>query len=131
MIATYRPSIFSAQIAESRKPDCSGECENIKRGHCHRAVHAAKAAMLSDKRNAFGFALPSRLFPPGPYPVFENGKGARYLREYAPLHLPQVEHGLSAAYQALIKSGRRPRRILDIGSGPGTVPLALRTVIHR
>ncbi len=105
--------------------------KNLKRGYCHRTVHAAKAAMLSGKLNPFGFSSRSRLFPPGSYPVFENGKGARYLREYAPLHLPQVEHGLSAAYQALIKSGRCPRRILDVGSGPGTVPLALRNVIHR
>ena len=85
--------------------------------------------MLARERPTFfGF---SSIFRRDAYPVFEKGIGARYLREYVPLHLPQVEQGLRQAHGAIVKTGRRPSRILDIGSGPGTVAMGLRNLIHR
>ena len=67
------------------------------------------------------------LFPSGKYPSFEEGRGVQYVSEYLPLHLPQLEHGLEMAYRSLQENlpVDRAIRLLDIGSGPASVALAL------
>ena len=103
-------------------------CDNIECGNCHGLIHRALEAMHGDEESQ-ACGTVSKMFPPREYPVFENGMAFRYLREYAPLHLPQVMAGLLAAYRGLSACGRRPRTVLDIGSGPATVALALQMLI--
>jgi hypothetical protein len=114
----------------ARTEACCGDCGNIAARHCTKSVHNARAVMLANQ-GATGSRNPGRMFPGAAYPVFENGLGMRYLREYAPLHLPQVEHGLGVAYAEIVRTGMNPSRILDIGSGPGTTALALRNLLER
>jgi len=56
------------------------------------------------------------------YPIFQGKECVQYLQEYALFHLPQIEYPL----QKTLRVTRKPNKgkILDMGSGPGTVPLA-------
>lgn len=70
----------------------------------------------------------------GPYPVFENNQCVQYIQEYLPFHLPRIE---TALRKVLLYFGKellyqnRPIRILDLGSGPATVPLAFCRQLDR
>ncbi|MCX9026166.1 MAG: hypothetical protein OIN85_08750 [Candidatus Methanoperedens sp.] len=59
------------------------------------------------------------------YPVFENDDCIAYLHQYVPFHLPQIEHVLKSILQSDIFFDKPTINILDIGSGPATVSLAL------
>mgnify|MGYP001566131260 CR=1 FL=1 len=97
-------------------------CQNLGAGKCTERVHAAMAGMAQSSNYT---RTNVRLFPPGAYPTFENGRGAQYLHEYVPLHMPQVEVGIAQAYRSLRSSfsASGPVRVLDVGSGPATVAL--------
>lgn len=57
------------------------------------------------------------------YPIFEGLKCFQYLQEYVPLHLPQIEYVLK---DVMLKYDfdDMALNIMDIGTGPATVPLA-------
>jgi len=63
------------------------------------------------------------LFDEPEYTIFEGAKCIQYLQEYVPFHIPQIEYVLCNTLQKL-KCIPKKRSILDIGSGPATVPLA-------
>ncbi len=63
------------------------------------------------------------LFDKPEYPIFEGAECIQYLQEYLPFHIPQIEYVLRNTLQKL-KSIPKKGSILDIGSGPATVPLA-------
>ena len=112
-------TITSAATAQANLP-----CPNLVTGICTQRVHEAMGRMLAGQDKG-----PYRggLFPSGKYPSFEEGRGAQYVSEYLPLHLPQLEYGLEMAYRSLqgTLSAGRAIRLLDIGSGPASVALAL------
>ncbi len=58
------------------------------------------------------------------YPIFEGDECRQYLHEYVPLHLPQIVYVLRHILQKTIFGEAQSIKILDIGSGPATVPLA-------
>jgi len=59
------------------------------------------------------------------YPNFEGDYCIRYLHQYLPFHIPQIEHVLKSILQSDIFFDKSTINILDIGSGPATVPLSL------
>ncbi|VVB50540.1 Uncharacterised protein [uncultured archaeon] len=59
------------------------------------------------------------------YPVFDKYDCIEYLHQYTPFHLPQIEHVLKSILQSDIFFDKSTINILDIGSGPATVSLAL------
>jgi hypothetical protein len=65
------------------------------------------------------------------YPYFEGDDCIRYLHQYLPFHLPQIEHVLKSVLQSDIFIDKSTINILDIGSGPATVPLALLKLSNR
>ena len=106
-------------------------CANLANGRCTQRIHDAMQGMLAGRQSTFGHG---RLFPAGAYPEFENGQGTQYVREYLPLHLPQLEHGIARAFQSLqaaLPVTTRPIRILDIGSGPASVALSLDRLVAQ
>ncbi len=117
--------IMQMTSSSSTPVGCVPACANLVAGRCTPRVHAAMAGMLAVAPRE---CAPGRLFAPGAYPLFENGRGARYVREYLPLHLPQLEYGLEQAFPTVCdahQSPGRPIRVLDVGSGPASVPMAL------
>lgn len=58
------------------------------------------------------------------YPIFEGDECKKYIHEYVPLHLPQIVYVLRRILQKTIFEEAQSIKILDIGTGPATVPLA-------
>lgn len=58
------------------------------------------------------------------YPIFEGDECKKYIHEYVPLHLPQIVYVLRHILQKTIFEEAQSIKILDIGTGPATVPLA-------
>lgn len=59
------------------------------------------------------------------YPVFDKDDCIAYLHQYSPFHLPQIEYVLKSILQSDIFIDKSTINILDIGSGPATVSVAL------
>lgn len=59
------------------------------------------------------------------YRKLEGPECIQYLHEYVPLHLPQITYVLSDILTRKIFTDNQTINIMDFGSGPATVPLAL------
>ena len=123
--ATTETTILAATAVGVKVP-----CQNRATGICTHRVHDAMEDMLAGQDNPH---YRGGLFPSGKYPSFEEGRGVQYVSEYLPLHLPQLEHGLEMAYRSLQETlpVDRAIRLLDIGSGPASVALALERLTSR
>ena len=58
------------------------------------------------------------------YPVLEGDECIQYLHEYVPFHLPQIQCGLKTVLKSGIFDHLKNINIIDVGSGPATVPFA-------
>lgn len=105
-----------------------GRCKCQAAGTCSPRVHAALASVLGAS-TSMGYR--GGLFTSS-YPAFDDKEQCiRYVLEYVPFHLQQVEMGLLQAARTISEQWPkdRPVRVLDIGSGPGTVALALERLV--
>ncbi len=75
------------------------------------------------KRNIYFKVYKGDLFKGKGYPIPEGKKCFQYLQEYVPFHLPQIEYVLKDV-MAKYCFDDMALNIMDIGSGPATVPLA-------
>lgn len=101
-------------------------CDNSQNHFCNQNVHAIIFKMLEKYPDWISGAFKRGLLDP-PYHVFENKACVQYIQWYVPFHFPQIETVLREVLDYFRKEllyQERPIRILDIGSGPATVPLA-------
>lgn len=79
--------------------------------------------MLSEQRNENSGGI---LFKYGKYPTFDRFNYNQYIREYVPFHFPQIKYALNDVLSQIANLNSKPQvlNILDVGSGPATVPLA-------
>jgi len=101
-------------------------CDNSQNNFCNQNVHTIIFKMLEKYPDWISKTFKPGLFDP-PYRVFENEECVQYIQWYVPFHFPQIETVLREVLDIFRKELRyqeRPIRILDIGSGPATVPLA-------
>jgi hypothetical protein len=97
-------------------------CRNIIERFCNENVHN-----IIEKMGQGRFSdhyIGGHLFDCCEYRIFEGQVCIQYLQEYVPLHLPQIEHVLSAVMRESSDLLNNPVNIMDLGSGPATVPLA-------
>jgi hypothetical protein len=108
---------------------CAG-CANLAAGHCTNRIHSAVTRMIGGRGKP---AYVGGLFSAAGYPGFTGTQCVQYVQEYLPFHLPQIEHGLFNAYKAIGATfpADRPVRVLDIGSGPASVALALDCLVSN
>ena len=96
-------------------------CKNIINDYCNGNVHNIIEKM-GQKRFKEGFR--GGLFIDEKYPVFEGDECIQYLQEYVPFHLPQIEYVLRNIICEYRYFANHTINIMDVGSGPATVPLA-------
>lgn len=97
-------------------------CRNLESGFCNENVHKIieKMAQRRDKKNYIGGLFGDST----KYPILEGNECIQYLQEHLPFHLPQIEYVLSDVMRKFRDFFNDTVYILDIGSGPATVPLA-------
>lgn len=101
-------------------------CDNTQNQFCNQNVHTIIFKMLEKYPDWISGAFERGLLDP-PYHVFENEECVQYIQWYVPFHFPQIETAMRPVLIDLMRKQLfkvRPIRILDIGSGPATVPLA-------
>ncbi|MCP4349732.1 MAG: hypothetical protein GY795_29985 [Desulfobacterales bacterium] len=105
-------------------------CDNHYGLNCNLNVHNILHNMLQGNyspnyRGGLSFG-PS-------YPIFEGEQCFQYLQEYVPFHLPQIVYALDNTLNNLYNKLPIPPHIsvLDIGSGPATVPLSFCKLSHK
>lgn len=102
-------------------------CENIQCKYCNQNVHEIICQMLQSN---YAASYIGELFDKTSlvYPVFQGDSCCQYLQEYVPFHLPQIEYVLDYVlnkFPRYLNMGNEAfYSVLDIGSGPATVPLA-------
>lgn len=96
-------------------------CKNIINGFCNENVHNIIENMGQGR---FCDHYIGYLFDGSEYRVFEGQECIQYLQEYVPLHLPQIEYVLNRVIDASREFFTDTISIMDLGSGPATVPLA-------
>lgn len=79
--------------------------------------------MENGKRNIYFKVYEGNLFKGKGYPILEGKECFQYLQEYVPFHLPQIEYVLKDVMLKHEFDDMTPN-IIDLGSGPATVPLA-------
>jgi len=100
-------------------------CENLNEC-CNKNVHKIIGKMGQGKlKNGYI----GDLFR-GKYPVFDDvDKCVQYLQEYVPLHLLQIQYVLEKVIIEF-RDFSKTINVLDIGSGPATVPLAFCRILN-
>lgn len=97
-------------------------CKNVLNKFCDENVHNIIKQMgqgrFCDKYEKCS------LFASTEYPLFKGQECIQYLQEYVPFHLPQIEPVLSAVMRESSDLLNNPVNIMDLCSGPATVPLA-------
>ncbi|MEA2033697.1 MAG: hypothetical protein U9N41_08970 [Euryarchaeota archaeon] len=99
-------------------------CKNINGiyGFCNENVHN-----IIEKMGQGRFSdhyIGDDFFDGSEYRIFEGQDCIQYLQEYVPLHLPQIEYVLNRVIDASREFFTDTISIMDLGSGPATVPLA-------
>ncbi len=96
-------------------------CRNIIKRFCNENVHNTIEQMGQGR---FSDHYIGHLFDGCEYRIFEGLDCIQYLQEYVPLHLPQIEYVLDRVIDASNEFFTDTINIIDLGSGPATVPLA-------
>ena len=105
-------------------------CINIGNKFCDENAHNIIEKMVQG-RNRESY-IGGLFDDPINYPILEGNECIQYLQEHLPFHLPQIEHVLSVIMRESGDLLNDPVNIMDLGSGPATVPLAFsRTSIIR
>jgi len=101
--------------------------KNVSNGFCNKNVHNIIKWMGQSK---FKHRYIGRLFNEE-YPPFEtNEQCVQYLQEYVPRHILQIEQVLKVVINEF-RGFPNPINILDIGSGPATVPLVFCRILSQ
>lgn len=102
-------------------------CNNESNNLCTNNVHNIISAMIGDK------VMPNYiggLFNREDYPIFEGQECVQYIQEYVPFHLPQIQFILGKILDEYFINYENVR-ILDLGAGPGTVPMAFCRIFEQ
>lgn len=102
-------------------------------GHCVDGLHDAKIALADKYPVAFsrtGLYIQQSLTARAYTPFTDVDQCMRYLRQYMPLHMPQIERAVLGSLRTH-QFGRNHIRVLDIGSGPGTLFCVLSALHSR
>lgn len=78
----------------------------------------------NDKKYIYFKYFKGGLFKGNEYPILNEDQCIQYIHEYVPFHLPQINQVIGDILQKNIFDENQTIRIIDIGSGPATVPLA-------
>ncbi|MEA2075363.1 MAG: hypothetical protein U9O85_06475 [Euryarchaeota archaeon] len=97
-------------------------CKNITNGFCNENVHniIEKMGQGRFRENFVGGLFSSR----PAYSIFEGDECIQYLQEYVPFHLPPIKIVLDNVIWESKDFFNYAINILDVCSGPATVPLA-------
>lgn len=99
-------------------------CKNINGiyGFCNENIHNIIEKMGQGRFS--DYYIGGDFFDCCEYRIFEGQECIQYLQEYVPLHLPQIEYVLNRVIDASREFFTDTINIIDLGSGPATVPLA-------
>jgi hypothetical protein len=101
---------------------------------CPAGLHRAK--MLLAKQYAIAYAKTQtfcrQALTSESYTPFDtDDQCMRYMRQYMPLHMPQIEEAVKRSLLSHDFGGSRHIRILDVGAGPGTLYCVLAAMFGR
>ena len=91
--------------------------------HCVDGLHTAKVEIANKYPTEFtrtGIFIQQSLTTRVYTPFTDADQCMRYLRQYMPLHMPQLEQAVLSTLRSHRFNGKHIR-VLDIGSGPGTL----------
>lgn len=126
--AILLPVPFEPKLQSLCKSACS-----IHEGHCSPGLHEARERIYVLYPNAYSQTetyVPQHL-DSSIYIDFDSDvECIRYLRQYQPLHMPQIE---TAVEYTMEINGHDPKNIhiLDIGGGAGSLYCVLASLLHR